>query len=123
MMGVDPSRVDHAVGGVDDLLARARRQLADGLDGAACHAQVRPGVALALTRSVTGTLQAGQDGGGIANQDGIGRHASSLSCQCDSAMRDTTTITPNNATPVSVIRNSAANRRGILSAKPACRIW
>ena len=46
----------------------------------------------------------------------------SLSCQLDSASRDTATMIANNATPVSVIRKSAANIRGMSNVKPASRI-
>src|SRR5882757_227541 len=57
--------------------------------------------------------------------DQQGGHVSapiSLSCQFDNASLDRRTIAANNPTPVSVIKNSAANMRGISSVNPASKI-
>ena len=46
----------------------------------------------------------------------------SLSCHCPSASLDSTIMSVNRPTPASVMRNSAANMRGMSSWKPDCRI-
>src|SRR5439155_20410274 len=47
----------------------------------------------------------------------------SLACQGPSTRRVSQAIAANSATPVNEISSNAANMRGMLSWKPACRIW
>ena len=51
------------------------------------------------------------------------QRTTSLSCQRESASRDSQTVAPKSATPASAISTSAANSRGMLSWMPASRIW
>ena len=115
VVGVDPARVDHAVGGVEHPFARLGAQAAAHLvdQAVVADAQVAGGAARAVVRRA-----AGEHGRGIADQ----HQFISLSCQ-RSAHFDSAAIAVNSTMPVSVIRNSAANSRGMFSWKPDCRIW
>src|SRR5438094_754555 len=116
MVGRNQAGIDHAALGIQPLLARLWRECADFDDHAITDAD--------LAGAAHGrALQAGKDSHGIVDQNGA--HASalvSLSCQLDRANCDSATMAANNATPVSVISNSAANMRGISRVNPASRI-
>ena len=81
--------------------------------------------------------QASEDGAGVTDQPAVavfhvrlhrqygvlhGSQPSSLSCQWRRLKRASNAIRLNSATPVRAINTRAANRRGMLSWNPACRI-
>src|ERR1700722_2692637 len=114
VVGRDEAGIDHAPRGIDDVLAGLGRKIADRRDAVALDAD-RAMRAHRLAR------QPGENPFRTADQC----HASappSLSCHCPSASLESATMKTNNATPASVMRKSAANIRGMSSAKPLWRI-
>src|SRR5262245_23823880 len=105
MMRGDEAGIDHAAGRVDDPLVRLPLERADRGDASIAETD-RAARAHRIAR------QAGEDPLRAGNE----RHASaptSLSCHAPSASFDRPTMMVNRPTPASVMRNSAANMRGI----------
>src|SRR6266487_1567738 len=116
MMGRYQAGIEDAAPRIEPALGRGGLQFTDFNDHAIANADRTAG-------PHRGTGTPAENPGRILDQQG--GHVSapiSLSCQFDNASLDRRTIAPNNPTPVSVIRNSAANMRGISIVNPASKI-
>src|SRR5438105_14142807 len=100
VMGRNQAGIDHAAAGIEPAFARLGRKLAHGDDHAVAKADRTAG-------PHRGASAPGEDAGRVLDQQcGHVSTPISLSCQFDSASFDRTTMAPNSATPVSVIKNS-----------------
>src|SRR6185503_122531 len=114
---IDPAGIDHAVGRIDYRFTRVFCQIANRRDAAVgVDTQIRAGRARLRAR------KPGHDRRRVADEHQVSCFTSD-SCQLPSASLERSAIERKSATPVTVMRMSAAKRRGMLIEKPAWRIW